>query len=48
MESDDLGYISTQEHVTPHIGVTARFFGFDSPELEEAYAARQLAPPHYK
>lgn len=48
MESDGLGYISVQEHVTPHIGFTARFFGFNSTQDEEAYASRQLDPPRYK
>lgn len=48
MESDGLGYISFQEHVTPHIGMTARFFGFNSTEDEEAYASRHLDPPRYK
>eukprot|EP00752_Nemacystus_decipiens_P012197 g10813.t1 len=49
LESDDLGYISTQEHVTPHIGITARFFGFDSAEGEDAWASREIdRPPYWK
>ena len=48
MESDGLGYITTQEHVTPHIGVTARFFGFETAEDEEAWASRQLDRPPYR
>lgn len=48
MESDGLGYISTQEHVVPHIGATARFFGFNSTGDEEAFASRKLSSPEYK
>ena len=48
MESDGLGYITTQEHVTPHIGMTARLFGFDSIRDEEAFASRKLDPPDYR
>lgn len=48
MESDGLGYISTQEHVTPHIGITARLFGFDSADDEEAFASRTLDKPSYR
>lgn len=48
LESDGLGYISTQEHVTPHIGVTARFFGFNTAEEEEAWGSRVLDPPPYR
>eukprot|EP00904_Undaria_pinnatifida_P002795 jgi/Undpi1/12516/HiC_scaffold_6.g02185.m1 len=48
MESDGLGYITTQEHVTPHIGMTARLFGFDSIGDEEAFASRKLDPPDYR
>ncbi|CAN0194683.1 unnamed protein product [Scytosiphon promiscuus] len=47
MESNDLGYITTQEHVTPHIGVTARFFGFQTPEDETDFASRELDRPSY-
>eukprot|EP00752_Nemacystus_decipiens_P014976 g13334.t1 len=48
LESDGLGYITAQEHVTPHIGITARFFGFDTAENEEAWASRQLDKPPYR
>ena len=48
MESNGLGYISVQEHVTPHIGITARFFGFNSKEDEEAFASRKLEGPDYR
>lgn len=48
LESDGLGYITAQEHVTPHIGITARFFGFDTPESEEAWASRKLDRPPYQ
>lgn len=48
MESNGFGYITTQEHVTPHIGVTARFFGFKEAEDEEAYASRELGKPPYR
>eukprot|EP00752_Nemacystus_decipiens_P004023 g3684.t2 len=47
LESDGLGYISTQEHVTPHIGSTGRYFGFSSKEDEEAFASRKLKKPDY-
>ena len=47
MESDGYGYITTQEHVTPHIGVTGRFFGFKTAEDEEAWESRQLGGPPY-
>ena len=47
MSTNDLGYITTQEHVTPYIGVTARFYGFNSTADEEAYASRWLEPPSY-
>ncbi|CAM9609976.1 unnamed protein product, partial [Hapterophycus canaliculatus] len=47
-ETDGLGYITAQEHVTPFIGVTARFFGFQSPGDESAFACRELDPPSYK
>ena len=47
MESDGLGYISTQEHVTPHIGSTGRYFGFSSEDEEKAYSSRKLAKPDY-
>lgn len=49
MESpDNLGYIVTQEHVTPHIGVTARFYGFDSAADEHNFASRKLSTPEYR
>lgn len=48
LESDGLGYITAQEHVTPHIGITARFFGFDTAENEEAWASRKLDRPPYR
>ncbi len=48
MESNGFGYITTPEHVTPHIGVTARFFGFETAEDEEAYASRELSTPPYR
>ena len=48
MESDGYGYITTQEHVTPHIGVTGRFFGFKTAEDEEAWGSRQLSGPPYR
>lgn len=47
-ESNGLGYIFTQEHVVPHIGATARFYGFNTTADEEAFASRQLSPPNYK
>ncbi|CAM9676919.1 unnamed protein product, partial [Hapterophycus canaliculatus] len=47
METNDLGYITTQEHVTPHIGVTGRFFGFQTSEEEAAFASRELDSPIY-
>ena len=47
MESDGLGYISTQEHVTPHIGSTGRYFGFSSEDEEKAYYSRMLSKPDY-
>lgn len=48
MESNDLGYIAIQEHVTPHIGVLARLFGFRSEEDEEAFTSRKLSSPKYR
>ena len=47
MESDGLGYISTQEHVTPHIGSTGRYFGFSSEDDEKEYSSRSLSKPDY-
>ncbi|CAM9509280.1 unnamed protein product, partial [Scytosiphon promiscuus] len=47
MESDGLGYITAQEHVTPHIGVTARLFGFENSDDETDFAARKLNAPGY-
>ncbi len=47
MESDGLGYITVQEHVTPHIGSTGRYFGFSSEEEEDAYSSRKLGKPDY-
>ncbi|CAM9338597.1 unnamed protein product [Ectocarpus sp. 8 AP-2014] len=46
-ESDGLGYITTQEHVTPHIGSTGRYFGFSSKEDEEAFSSRTIDRPDY-
>ena len=48
MESNGLGFLSTQEHVTPHIGVTARFFGFNSKSDEDDFASRKLDQPEYR
>ncbi|CAM9971686.1 unnamed protein product [Ascophyllum nodosum] len=47
-ESDGLGYISSQEHVVPFIGATARYFGFESYKDEEAFANRELDDPDYQ
>lgn len=47
LESDGFGYISTPEHVTPHIGVTGRFLGFRTAEDEEAWGSRKLNRPPY-
>ncbi|CAN0096425.1 unnamed protein product [Ectocarpus sp. 4 AP-2014] len=46
-ESDGLGYVSTQEHVTPHIGSTGRYFGFSSTEDEEDFSSRKVDGPDY-
>ncbi|CAB1104024.1 CPO-like [Ectocarpus sp. CCAP 1310/34] len=48
MESNGLGYLNSQVHVTPHIGVTGRFFGFNTSEDEEAWGARTLDRPPYQ
>lgn len=48
MESDELGYIFTQEHVVSHIGATARFYGLNSTVDEKAFASRQLSLPNDK
>lgn len=48
MESDGRGHITTQEHVTPHIGATGRMYGFDSPEDEEHFSSREARRPTYK
>ncbi|CAM9150528.1 unnamed protein product [Ectocarpus sp. 8 AP-2014] len=48
MESNGLGYVNSQVHVTPHIGVTGRFFGFNTAEDEEAWGARTLDRPPYQ
>lgn len=48
LESDGLGYISTQEHVTPHIGMTGRFFGFKTADEEASFASRKLDKPSYR
>jgi len=48
LESDGYGYITTQEHVTPHIGVTGRFLGFKTAEEEEAWGSRMLSRPSYR
>ncbi|CAM9585307.1 unnamed protein product, partial [Ectocarpus sp. 12 AP-2014] len=47
VESDGLGYVSTQEHVTPHIGSTGRYLGFSSKEDEEAFSSRTIDAPDY-
>lgn len=47
LESNGIGYITAQEHVTPHIGVTARWFGFSTPKDEEAWGSRKLDEPPY-
>ncbi|CAM9971879.1 unnamed protein product, partial [Ascophyllum nodosum] len=47
MDSNNLGYISSQEHVTPYIGATARYFGFNSSKDENAFASRELDNPEY-
>lgn len=48
MESNGLGYVNSQVHITPHIGVTGRFFGFNTAEDEEAWGARTLDRPPYQ
>ncbi|CAM9971823.1 unnamed protein product [Ascophyllum nodosum] len=47
-EYNGLGYISSQEHVVPFIGATARYFGFESYKDEEAFANRELDDPDYQ
>lgn len=47
-EHDDLGYIFSQMHVTPHIGAMARFYGFNSSEGEEEFSQRELPDPDYE
>ncbi|CAM9870915.1 unnamed protein product [Ectocarpus fasciculatus] len=47
VESDGLGYVSTQEHVTPHIGSTGRYFGFSSDEDEQDFSSRKIDGPDY-
>lgn len=47
LESDGVGYITAQEHVTPHIGVTSRFFGFNTSDDEEEWGSRYLDTPEY-
>eukprot|EP00903_Cladosiphon_okamuranus_P008504 g8169.t1 len=47
-ESDGLGYITAQEHVTPHIGMTSRFFGFQTAEEEASFASRKADKPSYR
>ncbi|CBN74946.1 expressed unknown protein [Ectocarpus siliculosus] len=47
VESDGLGYVSSQEHVTPHIGSTGRYFGFSSKEDEEDFSSRTIDAPDY-
>ncbi|CAN0217950.1 unnamed protein product, partial [Scytosiphon promiscuus] len=47
-ESDGLGHVTTQEHVTAHIGSTGRFFGFSSKEDEDDFASRTLDKPAYR
>ena len=46
-ETDDLGYIFFQRHVTPYIGAVARFFGFNSPDDETTFFALTAADPNY-
>eukprot|EP00752_Nemacystus_decipiens_P017791 g15951.t1 len=48
LESDGIGYITTQEHVTPHIGVTARFLGFRTCKDEDEWGSRKLNKPPYR
>lgn len=48
METNGLGYITSQEHVTPHIGLTGRLWGFLTPEDEEDFASRELSKPSYR
>ncbi|CAN0424464.1 unnamed protein product, partial [Ectocarpus sp. 12 AP-2014] len=47
VESDGLGYVSIQKHVTPHIGSTGRYFGFSSKEDEEDFSSRKIDGPDY-
>lgn len=47
-EDDGLGYVSTQMHVVPHIGVLGRFYGFNSTEDEDQFTSRQLESPEYE
>lgn len=48
LESDGLGYLSAQNHITPHIGITGRLFGFRSKGDEERFASRELPKPGYR
>ncbi|CAM9482619.1 unnamed protein product [Ectocarpus fasciculatus] len=48
LESNGYGYLSTQEHVTPHIGSTGRYYGFNSEDDERAFASRTVADPGYR
>lgn len=47
-QHDDLGRVTSQMHVTPHIGALGRFYGFNSTEDEEMFAARELEDPEYR
>lgn len=48
LESNGLGYVAAPEHVTPHIGMTARFFGFKTAEEEDSFASRKVDSPSYR
>lgn len=48
LESDGLGYVYAPEHVTPHIGVTGRFWGFNTSEDEDAWGSRQSDRTPYR
>lgn len=48
MQDNGLGYISSQMHVTPHIGALGRFYGFNSTEDETTFASRELKDPDYE
>ncbi|CAN0141131.1 unnamed protein product, partial [Discosporangium mesarthrocarpum] len=48
VETDGVGYISHQQHVTPYIGATARLFGFESKKKEQEFISRRSPYPNYK